>query len=100
MTEHRIFEQETIIEDDAQHREALRSDYVSGATRDDEAAGGAVAARLSARAESCRWLGWTLVASCFSRIATVAGRPAFFSVTALDSGRRELATSRTVAVRR
>ena len=36
----------------------------------------------------------------FETVATVAGRSAFFSVTALDSGRRELATSRTVAVRR
>ena len=43
MTEHRIFERETIIEDDAQHRNALRNDFVTGATRGDEEAGGALA---------------------------------------------------------
>jgi uncharacterized protein YcfJ len=43
MTEHRVIESETITEDGAEHREALRKDYVSGAPHGDEEAGGAVA---------------------------------------------------------
>jgi uncharacterized protein YcfJ len=43
MTEHRIVERETIIEDGAEHRETLRKDFVSGAPHGDEEAGGAVA---------------------------------------------------------
>ena len=43
MTDHQIFEPETVIEADAEHREALRSDYVSGVTRGDEEAGAAFA---------------------------------------------------------
>jgi uncharacterized protein YcfJ len=42
MTEHRIVERETIIEDGAEHRETLRKDYVTGAPHGDEEAGGAV----------------------------------------------------------
>src|SRR5664279_4931604 len=42
MTEHRIVEPESIIEDGAEHRETLRKDYVSGAPHGDEEAGGAV----------------------------------------------------------
>jgi uncharacterized protein YcfJ len=43
MTEHRVIESETITEDGAEHREALRKDYVAGAPHGDEEAGGAVA---------------------------------------------------------
>src|ERR1035437_9030253 len=43
MTEHRIVEPESIIEDGAEHRETLRKDYVSGAPHGHEEAGGAVA---------------------------------------------------------
>jgi len=43
MTEPRILQREIITEDDTQHREALRNDYVSGATRGDKEAGGAFA---------------------------------------------------------
>ena len=42
MTEHRVIESETITEDSAEHREALRKDDVSGAPHGDEEAGGAV----------------------------------------------------------
>ena len=43
MTEHRVIESETITEDGAEHREALRKDYVADAPHGDEEAGGAVA---------------------------------------------------------
>ncbi len=43
MNDYRTVERETIIEDGAEHREALRKDYAPGIPHGDEKAGGAVA---------------------------------------------------------